>query len=89
MQNMFYVYKIIQESLRFWIPCCGFQLKDSGFLVSVTWILDSVSSIPDSKDHDFRLHKKKNPQILDSMGKNFLDSEIWITFHRANDTRDP
>ena len=61
MQNMFYMYKIIQESLRFWIPCCEFQLKDSGFLVSVTWILDSLSSIPDSKAQDSRFHKKKFP----------------------------
>ena len=59
MQNMFYVYNIIQESLRFWIPCCGFQLKDSGFLVSVTWLLDSLSSIPDSKAQDSQFNKKK------------------------------
>ena len=59
MQKMFYMYKIIQESLRFWIPCCGFQLKDSGFLVSVTWIVDSL--IP-------------NPRIPDSTRKKFPDS---------------
>ena len=63
MQNMFYMYKIIQESLRFWIPCCEFQLKDSRFLVSVTWILDSLSSILDSKAQDSRFHKKKIPRF--------------------------
>ena len=63
MQNMFYMYKIIQESLRFWIPCCEFQLKDSRFLVSVTWILDSLSSIPDSKAQDSPFHKKKIPRF--------------------------
>ena len=84
MQNMFYMYNIIQESLRFWIPCCGFQFKDSGFLVSVTWVVDSL--IPNPR---IPIPQEKNSQILDSMGKNFPDSGIWITFHRANDTKDP
>ena len=60
-----------------WIPCqCNL---DSGFRK-----LNSGFQRP-----RFPTPQEKNPQILDSMGKNFLDSEIWITFHRANDTRDP
>ena len=86
---MFYMYKIIQESLRFWIPCCEFQLKDSRFLVSVTWILDSLKLNSGFQSPGFPIPQEKNSQILDSMGKNFPDSGIWITFHGANDTKDP
>ena len=60
-----------------WIPCqCNL---DSGFCK-----LNSGFQSP-----EFPIPQEKNCQILDSMGKNFLDSGIRITFHKANDTRDP
>ena len=60
-----------------WIPCqCNL---DSGFRK-----LNSGFQTP-----EFPIPQEKNSQILDSMGKNFPDSGIRITFHGANDTKDP
>ena len=67
-----------------WIPVAGLRIPcqcnlDSGFL-ELNSGLQSVS---------FRIPQEKNSQkIVDSMGKKFLDSGIWITLHGANDTKE-
>ena len=55
----------IQDGLGFWIPV----------FVSGTWILDSLSCIPDFKTQDSRFHKPKFPGLrnLDSLTL----GEIW------------
>ena len=30
----------IQDTLRFWIPCCGFQIPDTKLQILCQWILD-------------------------------------------------
>ena len=66
-------FKGIQESFELWISESRCWIPDSltvelGFPIPiVSGIHDSLSSIPDSKDQDFRFH-----------GKNLLDSGILI-----------
>ena len=55
----------------------GLQVLDCGFLVSGTWISDSLSFTTDSEDHDFRLYKQKFPGFRKSgllyMGRYIVD----------------
>ena len=60
--------EVVQNSLGFWI----IPVLDSRFVVSGTWIPDSLSWIPDSRAHDSGFHKRKIPHAL-----------IQITFHGA------
>ena len=63
--------KGFQDSLGFWIPCCGFQVLDSGsFPVKlefqfpiVSGIPDSLNCIPDSKALDSGFQKQKYPRF--------------------------
>ena len=59
--NNIFLFKAIQDRLEFRTPCCGFW--GTGFwicvLVSGTWILDSLSRIPDSKAEGFRIPEMK------------------------------
>ena len=60
-----HVCKVIKYRIRFWIPC-KFQVQDSGFPVSGTWIPDSIVSgfrgslswIMDSKSHVARFRRQ-------------------------------
>ena len=36
--------KGIQDSLGFWIPCCGFRIPGTGFRIPAQWIPDSKKS---------------------------------------------
>ena len=36
--------KGIQNSLGFWIPCCGFRIPGTGFRIPAQWIPDSKKS---------------------------------------------
>ena len=36
--------KGIQDSLGFWIPCCGFRIPGTGFRIQAQWIPDSRKS---------------------------------------------
>ena len=36
--------KGIQDSLGFWIPCCGFRIPSTGFRIQAQWIPDSKKS---------------------------------------------
>ena len=52
------------DSLRFWIPRCGFGIPGTGFQylsVRRTWIPNSLSCIPDSKTQDSRFHEPNFP----------------------------
>ena len=81
------LFKIIQNSLGFWIPRCGFWILGRGFRILFQWNLDSGFQsfagfrIPWA---EFRILKLKFP---DSNCKNFPDSEIWVTLHRARSLR--
>ena len=61
-----------QSSLGFYFPRCGFQIPDSGFFVSGTWIpdsnhhlwgSDSLSCILDRVQNSFIIHKQKTKEI--------------------------
>ena len=75
--------KGIQDSLGFWILCCGFQISCTGFqslsmglgfgIPIVSVIPHSLWCISDSKAQDSGLHKK-----------NFPDSGIRIPVHGEN-----
>ena len=61
----------IQDSLGFWIPCCGFRIPGTGlqllsverefWIPIVSGIPDSLSCIPDSKTRDSGFHEQNVP----------------------------
>ena len=63
--SVFAPYKGFQESLGFWIPCCGFRIPGTGLRIftSRTWIPDSLNCIPDSKALDSEFHKQKSARF--------------------------
>ena len=81
--DLFAPCKGIQDSLGFWILCCGFRISGTGFqslsvglgfgIPVVSVIPHSLRCISDSKAQDSGFHKK-----------NFPDSGIRIPVHGEN-----
>ena len=74
----------IQDTLRFWIPCCGFQIPGTKFQILCQWILafnhygipDFLRSILDYKNPRFRIPEFQIPKQK-LPGFWYSDSLMW------------
>ena len=79
--------KVIQDSLGFWIPCCGLWTPGTGFWIPCQWNVDCGLWIPIARRNSLSwiLDSKAQDSGFQSLqAKNFQDSgNPDITFHGA------